>query len=191
MDSLTDAQTLNLMEKIREKTKTVKDLCATVKFNTAVYQSNVMSGAPFDEEIDVMHSEMNEKVLQLTSPHTTPKDKEIISDRLSNLVQHLDRQKFAHQKRKSRFLQDLLKLQNAQVSFDTESCVLNELAVDMLGVASESLCHCIQQRRQLPQPRRRFFSMKDCAQAPNKYVGIYYHVHTQTSFVIQSYKTHM
>jgi len=138
MDGLTDTQTDNLMEEIREKTKTVKDLCAELKHNTAVYQSSVLSGAPYEEEFDKMHSETNEMVLQLTSPLTTPKDKEIISSRLSNLVQDLDRVKIAYQKRKKKFQQDFAKIQNAQISFDTEICALNELTVDILGVVAKA-----------------------------------------------------
>jgi len=43
-----------LMEKIREKTKTVKDLCASVKHETALYQSSVVSISQHEWEIDSM-----------------------------------------------------------------------------------------------------------------------------------------
>ena len=167
MDRLTDAQTHNLMQKIREKTKSVKDLCASVKQETALIQSSVVSMSCHQWEIDSMHKDMMDIVLRLNYPTDNYTNKQSIYLELSDAVRCLDDAKIAQSQRITEYHQHLMNFHNAQVSFDTASCVLNELTVDMLGVASESLCHCIQQQRKLPQPRRGFFSTKDCAQAPN------------------------
>jgi len=80
---------------------------------------------------------MMDMVLRLTSPSNNSNDKQSIFLELSDSVRCLDDAKIAQSKRTSRYHQHLMNFHNEQFSFDTESCVLNELTADILGVMTK------------------------------------------------------
>jgi len=130
MDGLTDAETHNFMGKIREKTKTVKDLCEALKCITNTWKSYAKSNVDKESEIKKMEADIISIALKLYPHSENSNDKQTI---LSDLREELLNLEFDNTTKLKCMTKCNTRLENFQLTqhkFNKESCELIELLTE-------------------------------------------------------------